>query len=831
MELFRLTILGTVAVANIGLALVVFLRNRKSAANRAFAAAVFAILCWLILDFMGSAPAFASSALLLNRVIPAVGMLMGSLLLYFSLAFPHRSGPLPAAWRAFFALGGVLMATTVLSDLVVAKVSLTPTGTVIGFGPLFPLFASWALVGVLAMVVVFYRKYRRAEARLKTQIRYMLLGAALFATSSLAFGLLIPMLTGWYWFSQLVALSSILLVGFTAYAMVKHRLMDVRLVVLRSAAYTVLVAAVGAIMVLPAVVIRANSASGLGAPTDATFLVLSLVAVFAFQPVRGALEHATDGFLYRRTYNPDQLLNQLGTAMSATLDIEALGSLLAGQLAQSMRLSFAAVAYLRRECPVAVGTGVAFSDADARRLLASCQGTSMVVADDIQDGGECSPLLAELQVRVLAPLVMDGIILGAIVLGPKQSGEMYSSQDLKFLEILAPEASIAMNNALLFDERNQRVSELTALNELAYALGRNTELGPVLDSAIQQVMTVTAADSGSIMLLDSEDMTLRIVASFGIPARVVASTQPSVDAGIAGWVAKTREPLILVDDTDPRFKQELRRAEIVSAISVPIVFKDSLVGVLNVNRRYSADIFTRENLSVVTSFAGQMAVVIENARLFSELENTTLGTIEALAAAVDAKDSYTAGHSKAVTDYAVAIGRKMRLSDDELQTLHIAAVLHDIGKIGVDGAILNKDGHLDEDEWVQIRRHPTMAADILSPLEFLRDSVPLILFHHERFGGGGYPSGVSGHAIPLGARIIAVADSFNAMTSNRPYRNALPHEQAIHELIASSVTQFDPDVVRAFLEVLDEEGPDIGRAEIAVRGNMTRGRTRRADLS
>ena len=804
MDLLRLSILAAVGAANIGVALIVFLRNKRSPANRAFAQAVFVIVLWLALDYAGDQPLFAPDALVLKRLTLAAGTLMGALLLYFALVFPSRDRKLTAGWRIFFAVGGALACITMLTSAVAARAEVTATGTTVVFGPFLPLFATWAVSGLVAMVTVFYREHRRAEGRLKTQIRYMLLGAALFATSSLVFGLLVPMLTGWYWPSRLVALSSILLVGFTAYAMVRHRLMDVRLVVLRSVAYTVLVAAVGAIMLLPAAFARANSTSDMSAPMNATFFVLGLVAVFAFQPVRRALERATDRFLYRQTYDPDQRLNQLGTAMSATLDIDDLGSLLARQLAESMRLSFAAVAYLHCDSAVAVGTGVVFSEADTRRLLASCQDAAMVVADDLQDRGECA-LLAEHQVRVLAPLVMDSVVLGAIILGPKQSGDIYSAQDLKFLEILGPEASIAMKNALLFDEKNQRVRELTALNGLAYALGQNTELKSVLDTAMQQVMTVTAADSGSIMLLDNDDMTLRIVASRGIPEDVVASTRTTVDEGISGWVAKTREPLILVDDTDPRFKQDLRRAEIVSAISAPIIFKDSLIGVLNLNRR-SADLFTRENLNIVTSFAGQMAVVIENARLFGELENTTLGTIEALAAAVDAKDPHTFGHSKAVTDYCVAIGKKMKLPDNEIQTLHIAATLHDIGKIGVDGAILNKDGPLINDEWMEIRRHPAIAADILGSLEFLHDTVPLILFHHERFGGGGYPSGVSGEAIPLGARIISVADSFNAMTSNRPYRDAMSFEEAMDELIAHSGTQFDPDVVTAFLDALAEEG-------------------------
>jgi putative nucleotidyltransferase with HDIG domain len=389
---------------------------------------------------------------------------------------------------------------------------------------------------------------------------------------------------------------------------------------------------------------------------------------------------------------------------------------------------------------------------------------------------------------------------------------MYADSDVRFIEVLSVEASIAMRNADLFEEKNQRVRELTALNDLAYALGANIELESVLDAAMEQVVAVTAADSGSIMLLDPEDMTLRVATSHGMRGEDVLTMRTPLGEGVAGWVAKSREALILVGDTDPRFKECLKRDRIISAISAPLIYKDSVIGVLNVNRQESTDLFTRENLNMVKSFAGQMAIVIENARLYRELQNTILSTIEALAAAVDAKDSYTAGHSSEVTEYTVAIARKMRLPEEEVQVLRIAATLHDIGKIGIDGQILNKPGRLTEEEFDEMRRHPTIGADILASLDFVRDAVPLILFHHERFGGGGYPSGVAGETIPLGARIIAVADSFDAMTSNRPYRDGMPYAKAIAELNRCIGTQFDPDVVAAFLQVIEDKGLEESQA-------------------
>jgi putative nucleotidyltransferase with HDIG domain len=287
--------------------------------------------------------------------------------------------------------------------------------------------------------------------------------------------------------------------------------------------------------------------------------------------------------------------------------------------------------------------------------------------------------------------------------------------------------------------------------------------------------------------------------------------------GVAGWVAEHRKPLLLVDDTDPRFARELKRLDVASAISAPIVYGDRIVGVINVNRKKSrAHLFSKDDLDFVVAFVRQLAIALENARLYIDLERTFLGTISALAAAVDAKDPYTYGHANWVTHYAVAIAECLRLEESEVQTIRIASILHDIGKIGIDGAILQKPDDLTTEEREVVRKHPAIGADILASLDFLSETVPLVLFHHEQYGGGGYPSGISGTAIPLGARIIAVADAYDAMTSDRPYRTALTGEEARRELRRNAGRQFDPSVVEAFLGFLEGSEEIHRHAESAV---------------
>jgi putative nucleotidyltransferase with HDIG domain len=814
-DLFRLAILVVVGVANIALAFVVYARNRKNAANRSFAGAVLVIVFWLALDYLGAQPALAEYSLEVNRATPVAGMLMGALLLYFALVFPQQETPLRPAWRLFFISGAVIMSTTLLTKAVVAAAPVTGSGARVVPGPLFPLFVSWVLVGIASTLYVFGSRYRRVQQRQKAQLKFVIMGVVMFAVSSLVLGLLLPVMTGAYEIARLNVLSTLLLTGFTAYAIVKHRLMDIRLVVLRSVAYATLLALAGAAFVVPVVLARSGLGRQFGIDPDPLIIIVGLVAVLGFQPMRHLLEGVTDRFFYRRTYDPTQLLSRLGLAMTSTLDLRGLAGMIAQELATQMRLDFAAVIFQHQEAAEVAAVGREFAHEDLHALLLACKRETLIVADDYDPGSDENEELASRGVRILAPLSASVGVVGAIVLGGKRSGEAFTSRDTDFLEILVSEASISIKNALLFDEKTQRVRELTALNELAFALGSSRELDALLDSALQQVAAVTGADTGSILLLEDGDETLTIAAAVGIPDDIVASTRIPVGEGIAGWVAECKEALVLVDDRDPRFAGELLREDIGSAICAPVLSKDEVIGVLNVNRKGGSELFTTENMHVVTSFAGQLGIAIENARLYTNLEGTFLGTISALAAAVDAKDPYTFGHSNEVTIHAVKIAEELGLEADDVQMIRIAATLHDIGKIGIDGAILLKPGKLTAEEREIINRHPAIGADILAPLDFLREAVPLVLFHHERFGGGGYPSGISGEAIPFGARIIAVADSFNAMVSDRPYREGLSLEAAMRELRENSGSQFDPTVVDAFLKLLNE-GAIARRPELPV---------------
>jgi len=187
---------------------------------------------------------------------------------------------------------------------------------------------------------------------------------------------------------------------------------------------------------------------------------------------------------------------------------------------------------------------------------------------------------------------------------------------------------------------------------------------------------------------------------------------------------------------------------------------------------------------------------------FIDMRDVYLSTVQALAAAIDAKDPYTRGHSDRVTKYAVATARRMKLPEDQVEILQYVALLHDMGKIGIKDSILNKPGKLLEDEFAEIKKHPVIGAGIASEIKFLSKGAETVRHHHEWYNGSGYPDGLRGEDIPLGARILAVVDAYDAMTTDRPYRKALAQEEAVAELKRGSGTQFDPQIAEEFIAVL-----------------------------
>ena len=244
-------------------------------------------------------------------------------------------------------------------------------------------------------------------------------------------------------------------------------------------------------------------------------------------------------------------------------------------------------------------------------------------------------------------------------------------------------------------------------------------------------------------------------------------------------------------------------ARIAASMSVQLAVHGDVLGILSVGTSRPG-ILTDEDHRLLSTIGNQAAAGLESIRAYAWVQNNYLATIQSLAKSLEAKDTYTSGHSARVAAMAVQIAETMELEPEHVAMIRYAATLHDIGKIGVDDSTIRSSKRLSTEELQSVRRHPELGEEILRPVQMLRDALPMIRHHHERWDGTGYPDGLSGEDIPLGARIIAVADSFDAMTSSRPYRDRLSAAEALRELHANRGTQFDPDAVYAVLAICPE---------------------------
>ena len=357
------------------------------------------------------------------------------------------------------------------------------------------------------------------------------------------------------------------------------------------------------------------------------------------------------------------------------------------------------------------------------------------------------------------------------------------------------------------DLEYEHIRKNSEMLHLLQDIGNKVGSVPKLEQLVKQITHMTQhafnASASSLLLLDETEQELIFEIAEGQSAKALRRIRLNIQSGIAGWVIRNCSPLIVNDVTkDERFNNsidEISGFVTRSIICVPLIAHRKPIGVIEVINKVDGSEFTEYDLAGLVSVASTAAIAIENTRLNQSLLNSYKSTIKALAAAIDAKDPYTRGHSQRVMEYALLGGSYLSLSEKELEVLEYAGILHDIGKIGVANHILTKPGALTRDEWKAMRRHSAIGEIILKDIPFLEQSRALIRSHHERYDGTGYPDGLKGEEIPIGARLLAVADAFDTMTTNRSYRSARSIEYAIEELYTCAGTQFCSTAVNAFV--------------------------------
>ncbi|MBI4777423.1 HD-GYP domain-containing protein [Candidatus Desantisbacteria bacterium] len=356
--------------------------------------------------------------------------------------------------------------------------------------------------------------------------------------------------------------------------------------------------------------------------------------------------------------------------------------------------------------------------------------------------------------------------------------------------------------SLMTQKLLETYEELTLIHDLVSKIGGMLDLTKVFDEIMDEAVAISKAKWGGILLIDESSGKLELKASKGVDETSQKLIGYSCEKGLINKAINEARSII--------------GKEMDSFIMVvPLKLKDKQIGAICLGDKIDGDSFYSTEMKLVKTMSFIVSFIIENARLYTSLQQLFFSAVESLSFAIDEKDPYTHGHSRRVTQYSLEIASMIGLTEKEKIILKLAAVLHDVGKIGISEAILHKKGKLDYEDWEEIKQHPMKGVHILQPMEEsqtitapveirfenIHDIIDGVKYHHERYDGTGYPEHLCGENIPLIPRIIAVADAYDAMTSDRAYRKGMSNSDACMELKVNAGLQHDPKIVEVFLRL------------------------------
>lgn len=391
------------------------------------------------------------------------------------------------------------------------------------------------------------------------------------------------------------------------------------------------------------------------------------------------------------------------------------------------------------------------------------------------------------------------------VLTPEKVDELASEQN----EITALAQSFKAITERL--EENVRSLELakktlhSVMSRVGHGISNMQNIDNFLELILETVIKALNGKTGIIMVYDKDNQQLAVKMAFGVEVEKNTNIRPiKISEGSRiKEILKTKGPRVF-QETFPEFTSKYYKKFVDGPfICTPLLVKDKPKGIMIVNHTDPNGTFDNDEINLFFNLASQTAVAIENSVLSEDIESTYFETISALALAVDAKDKYSRGHLDRVAKYCVMIAKKIGLDEDDIKNLRDAARLHDLGKIGIPDEVLCKPGPLTDQEWILMKRHPEIGETIIKPITSLRHLCDMVRHHHEKLDGSGYPDGLKGEEIAPLVRIMTVADIYDAITTDRPYRDRMSVEQACAEL-RKMKDQLDQDIVESFIEALNE---------------------------
>ena len=407
------------------------------------------------------------------------------------------------------------------------------------------------------------------------------------------------------------------------------------------------------------------------------------------------------------------------------------------------------------------------------------------------------------------PLILNNTLYGALLFSyPTISFSLFYKQLELLMQFLKSLLSLHYELDNLSEEIVYNYEEFSLIFEINQLLGGILNQSEIYRIGIEKISNIIPIKKISILLKEDKDDHFRIVASQGLTMKNKNLIPEKINSnqGICGWVTEKGQSILVNNQEQFYLPLNFKKTECQDCqlchlpfIFVPLKSENKVIGLLNISGTSKGQDLTSSNLKLIELITNQLSLALGNARLFQEREETLLEVVGSLVAAIDAKDPYSSGHSKRVYYYTKNFCEELNISEKLKKEISFSALLHDIGKIGIPENILLKPGKLTSEEWEKIENHPKNGAEIIKHITRFRTLVNGIRNHHERFDGKGYPDVLKGEKIPLAGRIICLADTFDALTSYRPYRKGCSTAQALSIMEENKGTQFDPHLLDIFL--------------------------------
>lgn len=799
----------------IGLYLVVAFSAPQTKSRRAFRWYLLSMVFWSASAFLVLADLPWTTFWFRLMTTSAIGAIIS--IYHFVIKFLKRE----VNWSIYVTLYGIAaMVISLFTGLVIESAQIVNGVLVYQFAPFLSILIGPSYSLTIYSLAILINEYRKSENTIhRNRLTYLIAGISIIILGTVIN--FTPL--GRYPLDIAANAATAILI---AYAILRYQLLNITVVVRKGLLYSIPTAIIGTtyflIITLSLRVFNVYS----GAEVFALSLVVALITALVAEPLRDRAQSWVDRLFFREKYDTRRMLQDLSSQAASVLDMSDLSSLILEEVTSTLHIKKSAFFLKDEESEkffLTEHTGLEGVRAlDFRKnhpiVLWLSSHDEVLTSHDIEVLPQFKSMwkqereeLEFLDAELFIPVKTQGELVGIFYVGPKLSEQAYDQDDILTLSTLANQSAVAIENARLYTAEQNRRKEMDTLYSLARQLVASDDINTILSNIAEHAVNSVGVSYTRVLILE-ENGGYRCLAAQtqqGNDTQLpVGAMEPLVAEHYYHWIMQGKKAAV-VDRRDADLHDEEREALFLSGAKYlclsPLIGADEPVGLLvfGETRENHREPFDASKIRLVNVISDQAASAIQRTMLHEQLEESFLQTVISLANAMDARDTYTGDHSQRMATLAVSVCREMDLSQEQIQAMRWAAILHDIGKIGVPDEILRKPGPLTQEEWETMERHPEIGARIVAPVKKLTPVSPIIRAHHERFDGTGYPRGLKGDNIPVESRILSVVDAYIAIRDERVYSESHTHEEAIAEIRRNSGTQFDPEVVEVFCNVLD----------------------------